>query len=76
MKVMDAMVDWVEKGITPETLPAVGENKYGVRLERDICMYPRVQHYVGGGMTKQSTVKFVQDRTVGKMYAPRWEYPV
>lgn len=42
MKMMDIMVDWVETGVAPETLPAVGENSYGVHLERDLCMYPRI----------------------------------
>lgn len=55
MRLLDIMVDWVESGVAPDTLPVVGDNNDGVRLERDICMYPRVQHYVGGDMTKVSS---------------------
>lgn len=59
MKMMDIIVGWVEKGVAPDTLPVAGDNRDGVRLERDICMYPRVQHYVGGDMTKASSFKCV-----------------
>ncbi|KAF7536056.1 hypothetical protein G7Z17_g13095 [Cylindrodendrum hubeiense] len=55
MKLMDIMVNWVEKGIAPDTLPVIGDNKYGARLERNICMYPRVQHYIGGDVAKESS---------------------
>ena len=55
MGLMDIMVAWTEEGIAPETLPVAGDNKDGTRLERDICMYPRVQHYVGGDYTKPSS---------------------
>ncbi|KAH6719570.1 Tannase/feruloyl esterase [Leptodontidium sp. MPI-SDFR-AT-0119] len=44
--------DWVENGKAPETLRAIGAIPNGKRQERDICMYPRVQHYVGGDASK------------------------
>ncbi|KAH8714639.1 Tannase/feruloyl esterase [Ilyonectria robusta] len=52
---MDYIVDWVEKGIAPETLRASGPDGNGVAVERDLCMYPRVQHYVGGDATVPSS---------------------
>ena len=55
MRLLDIIVDWVERGVAPDTVPVVGDNNDGVRLERGICMYPRVQHYVGGDMTKASS---------------------
>ena len=59
MKMMDIIRDWVEKGVPPETLPVVGESRRGDRLERNICMYPAVQHYIGGDMTKPSSFQCV-----------------
>jgi len=59
MDVMEVMVDWVEKGIAPDTLPAKGTNRNGVELTRNICMYPRVQHYVGGDIEDPSSFKCV-----------------
>jgi hypothetical protein len=59
VKMVDVIVDWVEKGVAPETLPVAGKNRDGVFLERDLCLYPRVQHYVGGDMTKPSSFKCV-----------------
>ena len=40
-----AVVDWVEKGVAPETLPAVTAD--GTR-KRNLCMYPQVAFYTGG----------------------------
>ena len=45
---LKALVNWVERGTEPETLRVSGLGAYGDRLERDICVHPRVQHYVGG----------------------------
>lgn len=45
---LSALIDWVEKGIAPITLRVEGLNAYGKHMTRDICMYPKVQHYVGG----------------------------
>ncbi|KAL2106149.1 hypothetical protein VUR80DRAFT_7225 [Thermomyces stellatus] len=59
MKTMEIMRDWVEKAVPPDTLPVSGKSKDGDDLERDICMYPRVQHYIGGDITKSSSFKCV-----------------
>lgn len=55
MDVMGVLVDWVEKGNEPDILRAKGKNRDGVALERDACVYPRVQHYVGGDMADPSS---------------------
>ncbi|KAI1880437.1 hypothetical protein JX265_002058 [Neoarthrinium moseri] len=52
---LDYIVDWVEKGAAPDTLQASGQNGLGVHVERDLCMYPKVQHYVGGDQTMASS---------------------
>ncbi|KAJ4371349.1 hypothetical protein N0V83_004566 [Neocucurbitaria cava] len=49
---VQAIVDWVENGVAPETLREVGVDPKGNAVERDICLYPKVQHYVGGNSTK------------------------
>lgn len=46
------IVDWVEKGVPPEVLRVKGVDKKLTPLERDICAYPKVQHYIGGNSTK------------------------
>ncbi|KAK0622323.1 Tannase/feruloyl esterase [Immersiella caudata] len=45
---IDYIVDWVEHGRANDTLSAAGITPMGVATRRDICMYPRVQHYRGG----------------------------
>ncbi|KAE9573104.1 putative feruloyl esterase [Colletotrichum fructicola] len=45
---MDPIIHWVEDGVAPDTLRASGANGLGVHVERDICMYPGIQHYLGG----------------------------
>ncbi|KAI1363190.1 tannase and feruloyl esterase [Xylaria arbuscula] len=52
---MQYIVDWVEKGIAPDTLRASGLNGLGVQVERPLCMYPKVQHYAGGDPTVASS---------------------
>ncbi|KAJ3521923.1 hypothetical protein NM208_g13082 [Fusarium decemcellulare] len=54
-EVLHALMNWVEKGVAPETLRATGHNREGTKLERDICLFPRVQHYVGDDITKPSS---------------------
>jgi pimeloyl-ACP methyl ester carboxylesterase len=46
------LVEWVEKGIAPDVLRQKGVDPKGNPLERDICAYPKVQHYIGGDSTK------------------------
>ena len=45
---LDYIMDWVERGRASETLRAAGTTGMGVPAQRNICMYPRVQHYRGG----------------------------
>jgi len=45
---LDYIVDWVEHRRANETLRAAGTTRMGDLAQRDICMYPRVQHYAGG----------------------------
>ncbi|KAL2875468.1 hypothetical protein SGCOL_009380 [Colletotrichum sp. CLE4] len=45
---LSALIDWVDKGIAPVALRVEGLNAYGKQMRRDICMYPQVQHYIGG----------------------------
>ncbi|KAI1418397.1 tannase and feruloyl esterase [Hypoxylon sp. FL1857] len=52
---LDYIVDWVENAVAPDTLRAKGLNGLGVPVERDLCMYPKVQHYVGGDPTVASS---------------------
>ncbi|KAJ5570587.1 uncharacterized protein N7459_010017 [Penicillium hispanicum] len=39
------VVDWVERGVAPDVLPAITSD--GTR-RRNLCMYPQVAFYVGG----------------------------
>ncbi|KAH0428392.1 feruloyl esterase b [Colletotrichum camelliae] len=56
---MDPIVNWVEDGVAPDTLRASGSNGLGVHVERNICMYPGIQHYVGGDPSVASSFKCV-----------------
>ena len=49
---MNALINWVEEGVAPDVLRQSGTDPKGNALERDICAYPQVQHYVGGDSTK------------------------
>lgn len=42
------IMKWVEEGQVNETIRAAGKTGLGVAAERNLCMYPRVQHYVAG----------------------------
>ncbi|KAL3443170.1 Tannase/feruloyl esterase [Aspergillus insuetus] len=48
---MEAIVKWVEEGDVPETLRGVGPDGHGTVVERNLCVYPRVQVYQGGDPT-------------------------
>jgi len=48
----DAVVDWVEKGLAPDTLPALSTD--GTR-SRNLCQYPLVSVFAGGDPTKASS---------------------
>lgn len=48
---LQTMVDWVEKGIAPETIPAVAtaSNAYFPNRSRPLCAYPQYAQYKGTG---------------------------
>jgi len=45
----DALRDWVENGIVPETLPISFSDEKGVVNKRILCPYPQKQQYDGCG---------------------------
>ena len=46
----EALLDWVEKGITPDTLPASTTNVItGANMTRNLRPYPLVETYNGTG---------------------------
>lgn len=47
--VLAPLVDWVEKGIAPETLPAQLIAPGPVEVTRNLCRYPLVSRYDGKG---------------------------
>jgi len=44
-----AVVNWVEKGEAPATLPAATTDAAGAAVTRNLCAYPQVARYVGHG---------------------------
>jgi hypothetical protein len=44
-----AVVDWVEHGHAPDTLPAATTKSDGQTITRNLCRYPLVSHYTGHG---------------------------
>jgi hypothetical protein len=46
---LNALVKWVETGLTPETLAAETVNTSGETVTRNICKYPLVSRYKGIG---------------------------
>ncbi|KAM5343865.1 hypothetical protein ACJ41O_012402 [Fusarium nematophilum] len=50
-----ALVDWVEKGVAPEVLPATSTDG---ALHRNLCQFPIVPAYKKGDHTKASSFKF------------------
>ncbi|KAF9888534.1 hypothetical protein FE257_008641 [Aspergillus nanangensis] len=54
---MDVIVDWVEQRNASETLGAVGADGAGTAVERDLCLYPRVQVYDSGDPSLASSFK-------------------
>ncbi|KAK5656774.1 hypothetical protein OQA88_4322 [Cercophora sp. LCS_1] len=52
---LDYIINWVERGRANETLRAAGPTGLGVPAQRDLCMYPRVQHYKAGDPSAPSS---------------------
>lgn len=51
----DAVVNWVEKGQAPATLPAATTDSTGAAVTRNLCPYPQVSKYNGQGNPKSAT---------------------
>ena len=49
--VFDAVVNWVEKGVAPDTIPASRKRADGSMLTRPLCAYPKTAKWTGRGST-------------------------
>jgi feruloyl esterase len=54
-EMLDAIVDWVEKGNAPERIVATGKTMPGV--SRPLCPYPKVARYVDGDPKSAASFK-------------------
>ncbi|WP_394840781.1 tannase/feruloyl esterase family alpha/beta hydrolase [Pendulispora brunnea] len=52
---MDALVNWVEHGKAPDTLPAATTNASGKHVTRNLCRYPQISRYVSPGDPNEAT---------------------
>jgi len=54
-----ALVDWVEKGVVPETLPINFKDANGTQYDRILCPYPEKARLVSAGLdgTKPESYK-------------------
>jgi hypothetical protein len=52
--VFEAMVDWVEKGVAPNTLSASRRRQDGTVLSRPLCAYPTTAKWTGKGSTDEA----------------------
>jgi feruloyl esterase len=46
--VLDALVEWVENGTAPDTLPVSFSSSSGKRHDRILCPYPLKARYIQG----------------------------
>jgi tannase/feruloyl esterase len=47
--VFDALVNWVEKGVAPDTVPATRRRQDGTVVARPLCAYPETARWMGNG---------------------------
>ena len=47
---LGALVNWVEKGVAPDILPATNLNAMGKNITRNLCPWPQVAKYDGTGI--------------------------
>lgn len=54
---LQTMVDWVEKGIAPDSIPAVATaaNAYFPNRSRPLCAYPKFAKYKGAGSIEEAS---------------------
>jgi len=45
----ETLVNWVEKGVAPDTLPASRRREDGTVMSRPLCPYPTVARWNGNG---------------------------
>ncbi|KAH7071419.1 Tannase/feruloyl esterase [Paraphoma chrysanthemicola] len=57
--IQNYIVNWVEKGNAPETILATGTDPTGKPYNRNLCKFPRVQHYIGGNSSIPEAYKCV-----------------
>lgn len=59
--VLYALERWVEQGVAPGEFPAVGWNEglssKGIRIRRNVCVYPALPTYVGGDPSQASSFR-------------------
>jgi pimeloyl-ACP methyl ester carboxylesterase len=51
VRVFEAVVNWVEKGVAPNTIPASRRREDGTMLTRPLCPYPTTAKWTGTGST-------------------------
>ena len=56
---LEVLVEWVEQGVAPDTLTASAVNNEGQKVERELCLYPKEQTFVGGDPDVSSSFKCV-----------------
>ena len=61
---LDSLVRWVEDGVAPEVLAAESLPLNGTVIERNLCLYPRDQVYVGGDPNVASSFQCVEPEVV------------
>lgn len=51
VRLFDLLVNWVEKGVAPDTIPASRRREDGTVLSRPLCPYPATAKWTGTGST-------------------------
>ncbi|KAH8816966.1 feruloyl esterase B precursor [Xylogone sp. PMI_703] len=54
---IDQLVDWVEKGVAPDTLQAKGTGLHGQETNLNLCLFPKLPIYQGGDPNSASSYK-------------------
>ena len=52
--VFETMVNWVEKGVAPDSLPASRRREDGTVMSRPLCPYPTIARWNGSGSTDEA----------------------
>jgi pimeloyl-ACP methyl ester carboxylesterase len=54
VNLFEELVNWVEKGVAPDTIPASRRRENGTVLSRPLCAYPKVAQWTGTGSTDEA----------------------